>query len=371
MMSKSGVRVIKTIFSSSYGRGAAKFLAENGFVVLRPPGHILLMSNYRDRFINAVLAFPEFRRDVPVLNKTRHYTRGGFGALGCASSFHNPFARELRVEMHTVVYHLFRELIAADSLSPNKYFAQVIDRMMIREAGVAAFAEDWHRDIHAQGLESDQFYGGWLNLGEKDDVFICRAGTHQPDNLDEHSIGFSKVRDEDLLDALNESHEQVIVPPGHIIVIDETILHKVNGKKAEATKFRLFTAWRLTMNSGSEFPRGLSKMLEDQAVVTIKSGQVPVMYPATDVTYRIGDLVNWAATELQPCMLEARKRSDKAVVFPGQTLMLPKRQAPSLKETGLQMYAPYPDWERKLYIASKTHEIPYNNNEMRTLRFAD
>jgi hypothetical protein len=368
MMSQK-VTKINTYFAPEQTREAAHYLATNGFVVILA-NTSEKTDHLRADFKKAVEAFPEFRRDLPVIAKTRQYTRGGFGALGSASSFHNHFVRSVRIAAHRCLARFFRELITADLNTPNKYLAQVADRMMIREAGVSATSEDWHRDIHEGGLASDQFFGGWLNLGAASDVFICKAATHQPEFLDEQQKGFSKVLDKSLIDELNAVHEEVTVPPGAIIIIDETILHKVNGKASKVDKFRVFVAWLLPSNAGSVFPDGMMEMIENQSVVTIKSGQIPPMYPATDVMYRIGDLINWGATQLQPCMMELRKRSETAVVFAGQTLLTPLRFAPSLKKAGLLMYPPYASYEKNIFVASLVHEIPFpNSTEMQNFRY--
>jgi len=240
----------------------------------------------------------------------------------------------------------------------------------LRAKNKAATSENWHRDIHKEGLPTDLFFGGWINLSTQTDVFICKAGTHQADDLDDASKGFSKIDDLRVLGELNASHDRVTVPPGTIIVIDETILHKVNGKSSPVDKQRVFLAWRLTSAENTFYPADAEKVIEDQGVFTIKSGQIPPMWPATDNMYRVGELMQWGATQLKPSMLETRTRSDRAKVFPGQSLTLPKRFAPSLKEAGLSMYAQYEWYEKEIFCAKSSHQLPMrNSSEMRTVRY--
>lgn len=71
----------------------------------------------------------------------------------------------------------------------------------------------------------------------------------------------------------------VRVPPGHMLVFDETIIHRVaNNLKLNKPVYRLFLGWRLT-DHVEPLIQGIQHKLIDQRIIPLKSGQVPRMWP--------------------------------------------------------------------------------------------
>jgi hypothetical protein len=361
-MIRRSITKIATYFTPRQNLEAARYLAINGFVVVM--SHTAAETErLREDFKQTAESFPEFRHDLPVSATSRCYTRDGFGALCFASSFHNPFVRRVRIDAHRCLAPMFRELIATEQWSPNKCLAQIMDCMLMRQAEVFGTSENWGRNINSRTLAGDRCFSGWMNLNVDNDVFICKAGTHESLHAADSQKRFRGVVDAILIAELEAVHEEVIVPPGAIIIIDETIVHMVSGVALKVEKYRVLLAWRLSSNIGSIFPTDVMASIKKQGVVTLKTGHVPPMYPLTDVMYRTDELVNWSATQLQPCVLEEVDRDAKGVVFTNQKVLVPIRFAPSLEEVGLPMYDAYASYEMDIFVARTEHELPHPDSD--------
>lgn len=271
----------------------AQTLLKDGFVVLPTTLSDLATRNQAQHdFIMTLKQFPEFTTDA-YINKA--FVLGGFSALGNPSSFHNPFVRNLRQQMHTELYHaIFSELMV--SHYPDHNLEQLIDRMMFRPAGRVPVAESFHRD-DSGGLASDLSMGGWLNINDDDHIFSCVPGTHCLDADKKVSIGFSKLSKPQQAE-MKGQRELIKVPAGHAIIFVDNIVHEVLARKCKFDLMRVFLGFRLTTEN-QPLDRGLISNLMSQSVIKLKSGQIPCMYAALHISNWINKVEDFSR-HIQP-----------------------------------------------------------------------
>lgn len=104
---------------------------------------VVELKAYHDMFKKELQDFPEY---LSTRSKSSPYVMGGFGALGNASSFHNPCVRMLRLRIMSTAVKLFNEFETVAKPSGPRNLAQLVDRMSVREIGSSVSPESWHRD---------------------------------------------------------------------------------------------------------------------------------------------------------------------------------------------------------------------------------
>ncbi len=230
---------------------------------------------YRKAFKNTMLSFPEYTKSVKI------HVLGGFGAFGNPASFHNTFVRNLRQEA-------FNKLQNCGVIRPLQMNLQCLfDRMMYRHKGQAPMAELWHRDISI--TPEGEIFGGWINLDEIDQHFSCVPGSHIDFEPNEADSGFStletifrkhcisKDKQKEVIFKIKKISEKITVPPGHIIIFPQYILHEVLNSKADNDMMRLFTGWRLTSDTNVITGGELSKANNFEPM-RLPGGMLPRMY---------------------------------------------------------------------------------------------
>lgn len=310
-------------------------LIKDGICVINPNWmNDDIRKDLRKEFIQTCHDFPEFDQSKV---KDDVYVLGGFSALGNPGSFHNPFVRKLRE------WCMWSVVPILSPLAKGRKLEQAIDRMMYRTPGKKVASESWHRDEAPKAEETDDVFGGWINLDEKSHYFSCIPGSHI--GVSQHS-GFGKVAKEDV-DVSKKT--KIEIPPGHIIVFFERILHEVSTSKVPKDGItRLFLGWRLTHSSTSLYD--MVEVFDSQAVPNIKSDQVPAMYS----TYH---KIAWVD------MLEAFSGSFKEVCLVGEKIkgrdmQIVPRYMPSLKKMG--MIGTYPEYtirEYRIYVPNTEWEL--------------
>jgi hypothetical protein len=275
---------------------AAEHLMTHGVVVVPIMGGEELRSwNYAT--FRAMDDFPEY----VVGGRMAQRVLGAFGALGNPSSFHHPTIRSLRRLIYKRTKPLFRDM--CERLGPDHKYEMLIDRLCVRKNtfGVVS-SETWHRDVYTPDKhdprplgETDLILGGWLNLNEPDghtQHFVGILGSHDTEEARAASGGFAlepksvgKRAEAQLKQQANMTTPflatgpdgAIIVPPGHLVVFYQRILHMVRGGKPPADpSLRLFLGHRLTEEQEPLFP----PPDDTGAVVRIPSGQTPPMYSA-------------------------------------------------------------------------------------------
>lgn len=308
-------------------------LKENGYIVL-PILDQKKLKYYMQKMQNDLIAMPEFKTGY-----CTGYVMGGFAALGNASSFHLPFVRELRLEIHTQVYNdLFKPALDEDK---DLKFEQIIDRVMHRTPLQKVNAESWHRD-ESPCDEGDEVFGGWINLDNNNQYFSGCPGTHK--YVSKHN-GFAKIKKEEFKE-YQRLQKTIEIPPGHIFIFYEKMVHEVKRSKKKYVN-RLFTGWRLTKSDqcihGNE---NLRKMLKEKAIIPLKSGQIPPMYAKLHFLNWVEKIVDFTQIIDEKC-IETRqiKSGRKAGVY-----RLVHRFMKSLKELDMDIYPEYEEREIEILI---------------------
>ena len=308
------------------------------------------LPGLRDQLDETIRTFPEYITDAT------DFVGGSFCAFGNPSSFHNPVVRRIRRVVHAATAPLW--LSYTERYIRGAKLEQIIDRLMVRPPTKKVASETWHRD-EAIGLsDGDQVFGGWINLDNSRQLFRCVPGTHT--KLAGSGGGFSKIsKDQHAL--LHEKAVYVEVPPGHVLIFFEHIVHEVVSKKLRHTMYRLFTGWRLTytdqpLDPMSQDPsdpaRGLKRKLEDQAPMPIKSGQEAAIWPKLYWTNHRTKLTKLTGNFIKGLHVERKVANKKSASY-GETYTIVPRVLPSLREAELPMYPPYTSDEVAMHIPAK------------------
>lgn len=346
---------------------AAHSLHKNGFCILQ----ILSPDDthrYSELLTQDMQEFPEY-----VTGHDLHkQVLGSFGALGNPSSFHCQTVRDLRVLVHNKVQFLMRTLKnhQGDTIPAN--FEQIIDRVAIRSKGSKQGGESWHRDI-APSASNDMVFGGWLNLdkptGDRThwQTFSCQAGTHREDSRTRVAgdKGFCILPDELQVKYNKLRQPPVFIKPGQLLVFNERLVHEIAKTTQKADiMLRLFMGWRLSDSSDPLTPN-LDQLLHDQAVVPIKSGQLPRIYPK----------LYWT-NHAFPKKEGAKSLQDLNDQFKPSVYV--KKQMLSGKHKGKSLWVPHEPVGNKAHMTSlrKLSEVdetiimykPYTESEMKILK---
>jgi hypothetical protein len=192
-------------------------------------------------------------------------TLGGYGGLAIPSSFHHPNIRFIRKKVYETIKPLLKKCFP-NHLNVELLFA----RVCIRRVGTSTPKGSWHRDVCPDSLPGDIILGGWINLdpdGSPNQKFSCVPGTHTDKT---NKTGFAKTN---VKPSNPKTYE---VPPGHVILFHQNILHEIKPQKASFESHRLYLGWRLTNSLRPLFDH--TSVFINQSVPKLPSGQIPPMY---------------------------------------------------------------------------------------------
>lgn len=332
-----------------------ELLKQTGACIIADPFFVNNVAMLSARFDEALQSFPEYRRNGPRGVNPR-YVLGGFAALGNAGSWHNSFVRWVRLHAMRAVYPLFGDL----TRERHENFSQIADRMLFRPAGEKPMADTWHRDVKKNQISGETIYGGWLNTTDKSQFLSCVLGTHNdvPDPNDPQ--GFEKITNPACIREYEARKVAVEVKPGEILVFREEMVHEVLPKVHQHDVKRVFLAWMTHPWRKTKFPDNIIGLLEKQAVIKLKSDQNPRMYPRIYRQYPnlTAKLEEWGAQDLVPAMLMGNQQPNNVKYKPGQQILLPMPEAPSLVDAGLPLYPPYAQHEIDVFFTSRSHMLP-------------
>jgi hypothetical protein len=268
-------------------------LNDDGYVVFRVGDAAELETLFHESISNQ----PELY-DTTTSEIRTQLVGGGFGALANASSFHT-------VETRIIELKAYNEVVQAIHQSgsfPYTYMEQLKDRMCLRRSGVACSEETWHRDMTPVGIggmciAGDLVLGGWVNCNQDEmQHFVCIPKTHTLDSsCSANTTGFQPVlnkkrlhseeTDSDIkirlkaeLEDLRSKQFTVSIPPGHALLFNQSLIHKVRGIKLKFDLKRVYVGFRFTESSIPAVP-DIEDKFRRGAIMTVKSGQIPKMYP--------------------------------------------------------------------------------------------
>jgi len=326
------------------------------------------IEDYREQFKDTLRGFPEYSRHPTNIDKdsSNHelvYVLGGFAALGNPSSFHNKFARNLRLRAKEAVKPLFKEFI--DRIHDNEVkndskLEMLIDRMMYRFQSQKPSSESWHRDVVPEQRlnDSDEVFGGWINLDTKDQYFSCIPGSHLGIAPKKLRSGFAAVP-KSKIKIVGKHKKKFKCPPGHVIIFPQYILHEVLAGTAKYTMMRLFTGWRITTANTSMHPN-MMDLLRKQAIIPLGSGDKPAMYaanhgsfflrkqfkPVSNMPHKV-NLIEWSKNTFKPETMVNKTGGD------GRKYTIVNRFLESLDDYGFPKYPEYSKEEADEYLPQK------------------
>lgn len=236
-------------------------------------------------FKEAEKSFPEF---LPTAKPP--FVLGGFAAYANPSSFHCPLVKELRKSTFEKVFksNIFQAYLK--EVRPETYqefgVEVLFDRILHRFPTQKPGAETAHRDVTPgkflrQG-DDDLIFGGWLNLTRHEQFFVGKPGSHlgvsNTYEVSQAHEGFSTLDT-----ASPEYHEyqatkkKFSVPPGHLIIFPQHLVHEVLSQKSDHDQYRLFFGWRLTKSKTPLFP-AKEHVIDTLGVPNLPSGQLPPIF---------------------------------------------------------------------------------------------
>ena len=324
-------------------------------------------------YLETLRQFPEYKRhpDNPDLTPNGEqliYVLGKFAALGNPASFHSLWVRRLRLKAYRVVRERILLPLIKSRLAhrfANGFTEMLCDRLMHRLPGQAPEAESFHRDVIPSEFidESDEIFGGWINLDSTDQKFSAVRGSHLGVSLHSLRPGFARVPSEQIplvkpyATKSNGPFGPILCPPGHMIVFPQYIVHQVMGIPAPHIMKRLFTGWRMCTTPDTLHP-GKIPRLQAQAIMPLPSNQLPPMFSQhhgsawmnrefhpiarnDPIEYSTG---GWLRETLKETLLHPNLRSLRFLDS------LQYYEANSTAEDDIRMYLPYSQEELACYV---------------------
>ena len=321
---------------------AAELLRESGYVVV-PMLEESERVEMAEQMVQYLTTAPEYtsewqNRRAKGTKTEQRFVAGGFGALALASSFHNPCVRRLRMLAHP------NAAAVLAPLADGRNLEQVMDRIGARVSGDSPVAESFHRDVAKCTSSGDSIFGGWVNLNDSSQYFSCVPESHI--GFETQQSGFVPIVGKEEKAALRLLTVKVEIPPGHEILFYECLIHEVVSVPQTQQQLRLFLGFRLTHSSES-LVEDLERILSEQAVVKIKSGQIPPEYPQG----------YWMYSKQMPLLLEhsvkfveaaKHTKTFKSGQRKGESHIIVRQHHTSLREMGLAEYPQYTAEERAL-----------------------
>ena len=319
-------------------------ILNDGYAVITDTLFTRDIVKYREELIEESKEFPEFNEGV------EKFVLGGFAHLANPSSFHNPVVRNMREwAMSIVIPELFTGLIRQKHDAETWKFEQIIDRMMIRVPGEKPSSESWHRDVSPLSFEGDDIFGGWVNLDLEPQYFSCVPGTHNTSSgIGSSGSGFVPIdkKNVNVMNKIKSEKKMVCIPPGGILVFYENLVHEVLSKESKRTQVRLALGWRLTQQINPLIP-GLYKRLQSQAVMPLKSNQIPPMFAALHWTNWVDKIIDWSKLAVVDECLEL-KNFQNIKAKRSEDFLVVHREMKSLEEYGFRMYEEYDMYEKRI-----------------------
>lgn len=320
--------------SSNY----TKQLEDRGYVVVPSLLTPALSGELREMLITVFANNPEFIDGRKMMTEGEKFQQGG-----CAFTHvgqHSVICRLIRSRAHFAVLHkVFLPKLKADK---KLQLEQCFDRTMIRRPSQKPGKESFHRDESPGALPTDTVYGGWVNLDPFDQYFSGCPGTHKEVAKNR---GFAKIGKEEMK-KYKGKQQLITIPPGHILIFYERMVHEVLPSKKKEDQHRMFLGWRTTYSKVPLVPN-VEALIKLQAPMPIKSGQQCTQYSTMHWTNWRQRLSDWSVKNFKPEFLE--QKTVKSGKEAGKTYTVVQRtmkplKAPGMEEAGI---SPYPEYHQR------------------------
>lgn len=327
----------------------ANHLKEKGWVTI-PIYNELEVVNQRNKFIQTLKKMPEFKNGTEIYDSNRPFVLGAFSALGNPSSFHNHMVRNTRIHCHFAARkEVFSEFLSEDE---DLKLEQAIDRMLYRPAGVKVGGESKHRDESKYAEKDDLIFGGWVNYDDFPHTLRACPGSHMDKEAIGSTNGFNKI-------PKDSGHviESIQVPPGHLLIFWERMVHEVANVKNKEKIHRVFIGFRLTKSDESlhkDGTVGLCRDLSKMDTMCIKSGQTSWMWTSNHWSFpKNREKIKQISSDMNPDVLETLK-----VKSTGEEFKAVPRFMKSLQDYKMMVYKPYDVREVKMHIPHRNIRWP-------------
>jgi len=323
----------------------------------------------------AFQSFPEYA-DHPSFGQVdgaRRYTCGSTSFCGSPSVFWHPVLRELRDMTFLAHREMFLELavLLGDGDPSAIKISRWFDRVMVRPPGESPSAESWHQDAPAKSQSKVVWTGGWINFDDENQHFKAISGTHTWDAVEG---GFKKIAKSQHAEFNAQLKAQagkpgynskglIVVPPGHLLVFNPTLVHAVNSESKATTSVKAFFGLQFTPSDdpGIFATRGKRRVPLDEIEETMRSngvpflpsGQTPPMYPASYLNFlsHLHYYEDFERDMLVPGAMNPLREGNK-ILHKGHKDYDYTRAMRSLKDQGLPLHAPFHPTELKSMVPS-------------------
>jgi hypothetical protein len=163
--------------------------------------------------------------------------------------------------------------------------------------------------------------------------------------------GFAPIKDKKQIQLYQKQKKLVVIPPGHILVFYENILHEVLSKKTKKALTRVFLAWRLTTDRNHLYFENIDMLLKNQSIMQLKSLQQPPMYAKLHWTNWRNKIEHFSQNIIDECKEVRVVQSGKDK---GKSYHITRRYLPPISELTkvtnhytkreFQMYKPNRTW---------------------------
>tara|TARA_B110000977_G_C11087276_1_gene495167 strand:- start:4098 stop:5021 length:924 start_codon:yes stop_codon:yes gene_type:complete len=290
------------------------------------------LPKIREQIIKGFKEFPEYK---PLATD---YVLGGFAALGNPGSFHHPYIRKMR--------NLGFQTAINSIPQTHKYRHMLFDRVLYRKKGQKAVAESWHRDITPNKDPEDTIYQCWINMDCENQYLSAVPGSHTLETGSQ--TGFAKIEKSDHK-IMKEKSKKIAIPPGHIIIFNQNLIHEILAKPAKKDMLRIYFGIRYTNTENPLFDN--NEIIAKQGVPKLPSGQMPPIYSINHLTIfmkksfgKYEGLEDYCNQTFKPEILMnfySKKNETNHRICP--------RIMPSLSEMKLPLYEEYSTEERAQY----------------------
>ena len=373
-------------------------LTQRGVAVLKIIDSGEELKSFQTEFRETIEKFPEYKEGA------QSHVIGGFAAFGNPASFHNELVRKLRLRAYNRLKPHMQTINQKRFDQTQLYnFESLFDRMMFRHKGSSPTAESWHRDVMPANKigHDDELLGGWINLDATSQYFSAVPGSHLNIRQSEIVTGFDTLssnieRDlrqqnnfkempkSDQIKFINKKLREftqqdfahrIEVPPLHIVVFPQYIMHEVIATKSKHDMMRLFTTWRLTFSDQAlhSFNKYQENIILDQAVPCLGGGMFPPMYSSNHTSYFLAkpfqvipdkykaSLVTWSAdTFNEKCLAPSKMyTSTQKEHTQGSTYQIVDRHMHSLKHYEFPLYPEYSYEEVSIHRPLPLRDLPH------------
>ena len=326
-------------------------LKEDGYVVVPCLVEEAKSGELREKLRNVFAHNPEFINGRKMLAEGEKFQQGG-----CAFTHvgqHSLFCRSLRLVAHnTVLTNVFGDMLEAD---PKLQFEQCFDRTMIRRPSQTPGKESFHRDESPGALPTDTVYGGWINLDPFDQYFSGCPGTHKEVAKNR---GFAKIGKKEMT-KYKGKQQLITIPPGHIFIFYERMVHEVLPSKKKEDQHRMFLGWRTTYSKVPLVPN-VEALIKLQAPMPIKSGQQCTQYSQMHWTNWRQRLSDWSIKNFKPEFLHdltVKSGKEKGKTYTVVHRCMKPLKWPGMKEAGIYRYLEYEQHEIDIMKPGRTFKV--------------